>query len=146
MARAYLTVVVLVNLKKGISGPNYVILARACGVPAVVIRASLFGRSTTGNDVVATILISLFSALLRFPPLPDPVGHFGALWLPFWILQAVRRCSRCNVAAGAPFAARLVFFSFPETQLILAYHTLTGDQFFRIKSLDKCQMLPVYLV
>ena len=41
-----------------------VILARACGVPTVVIWAVSFGRSTAGNDVVATILISLF----RFPP------------------------------------------------------------------------------
>ena len=37
----------------------------------------------------------------------DPVGHFGALWRPLWILQAVRRCRRW---ASALFAARLVFF------------------------------------
>ena len=36
-----------------------VILARACGVPAVCVR-----RSTAGNDVVATIFIRLFF----FPP------------------------------------------------------------------------------
>ena len=36
---------------------------------------------------------------------PDPIGHFGAPWRPFWILQAVRRCRRW---ASAPFAARLV--------------------------------------
>jgi len=36
---------------------------------------------------------------------PNPVGHFGAHWRPFWILQAVRRCRRW---ASAPFAARLV--------------------------------------
>ena len=75
-------------------------------------QRSAFGRSTAGNDVVATISISLF---LFFPPVflfscfppsrpfliegvlgsksfPDPVGHFGAPWWPFWILQAVRRC------------------------------------------------------
>ena len=23
---------------------------------------------------------------------PDPFGHFGAPWWPFWILQAVRQC------------------------------------------------------
>ena len=38
---------------------------------------------------------------------PDPVGHFGAHWWPFWILQAVRRCRRW---ASAPGAARLVFY------------------------------------
>ena len=27
-------------------------------------------------------------------PFPDPVGHFGAPWWPFWVLQAVRRCRR----------------------------------------------------
>ena len=40
---------------------------------------------------------------------PDPVGHFGAHWRPFWILQAVRRCRRW---ASAPGATRLVFFLF----------------------------------
>ena len=92
-------------------------------------QRSEFGRSTAGNDVVATTIISLFSF---FPPIffsvssvatfshrrsarikkliqrkllrtlqnleidtfPDPVGHFGAPWRPFWILQAVRRCRR----------------------------------------------------
>ena len=38
--------------------------------------------------------------LLRLPKnlgvdtFPDPVGHFGAHWRPFWVLQAVRRCRR----------------------------------------------------
>ena len=43
-----------------------VLLARACGIPAVVVRAVSFGRSTVGNDVVATILISLFRFLCPF--------------------------------------------------------------------------------
>ena len=43
---------------------------------------------------------------LGLDPFPDPVGHFGAPWRPFWILQAVRRCRRW---ASAPGAARLVF-------------------------------------
>ena len=42
---------------------------------------------------------------LGLDPFPDPVGHFGAPWWPFWVLQAVRRCRRW---ASAPFAARLV--------------------------------------
>ena len=55
---------------------------------------------------------------------PDPVGHFGAHWRPFWILQVMQRCGRCDVAgvaalqavrhcrrlASAPGAARLVFY------------------------------------
>ena len=36
---------------------------------------------------------------------PDPVGHFGAPWRPFWILQLVRRCRRW---ASYPAAIRLV--------------------------------------
>ena len=43
--------------------------------------------------------------------LPDPVGHFGAPLLPFWILQAIRRCGWW---ASAPFAARLVFTGCPK--------------------------------
>ena len=39
---------------------------------------------------------------------PDPVGHFGAHWRQFWILQAVRRSSRW---ASALDAARLVFLN-----------------------------------
>ena len=46
---------------------------------------------------------------LGLDPFPDPVGHFGAPWRPFWILQAVRRCRRW---ASAPGAARLVFLCF----------------------------------
>ena len=42
---------------------------------------------------------------LRLDPFPDPVGHFGGPWRPFWILQAARRCRRW---ASAPGAARLV--------------------------------------
>ena len=97
----------------------------------VVFQRSAFGRSTAGNDVAATILISLF---LRSPPLlpfliegvlgsknlfsesclerpktlgqtlPDPVRHFGA-----------------------PFAARLVFlrklWKFLDKQRVLAVFT-----------------------
>ena len=37
----------------------------------------------------------------------DPLGHFGAPWWTFWILQAVRRCRQW---ASAPGAARLVLF------------------------------------
>ena len=39
---------------------TYKKLARAYGVTAVVVRAVSLGRSTASNDVVATILISLF--------------------------------------------------------------------------------------
>ena len=37
------------------------------------------------------ILGKLFGAAnnLWLDPFPDPVGHFGDLWRPFWILQAV---------------------------------------------------------
>ena len=35
----------------------------------------------------------------------DPIGHFGALWRPFWMLQEVWRCRRWG---SAPIAARLV--------------------------------------
>ena len=60
------------------------------------------GRSTAGNDVVATIIISLFPIKLILQKLlrtlknlgvdtfPDPVRHFGAPWRPFWILQALQ--------------------------------------------------------
>ena len=57
-----------------------------------------FGRSTAGNDVVATIII--LQKLLRTPKnlgvdtFPDPVRHFGSPWRPFWVLQVVRRCRR----------------------------------------------------
>ena len=37
---------------------------------------------------------------LGMDPFPDPVGHFGAPWRPFWILQAVRRCRRWASAPG----------------------------------------------
>ena len=37
---------------------------------------------------------------LRVDTFPDPVGHFGAPWRPYWILQAVWRCRRCGVAGG----------------------------------------------
>ena len=40
---------------------------------------------------------------------PDPVGHFGPPWQPFWILQAVWHCRQW---ASAPFATRLVFVTF----------------------------------
>ena len=38
---------------------------------------------------------------------PDPIGHFGAPWRPFWIFQAVRHCRQW---ASAPFTARLVLY------------------------------------
>ena len=41
---------------------------------------------------------------------PDPVGHFGAQWRPFWILQAVRRCRRWT-SAPAPLGWYLGIFS-----------------------------------
>ena len=44
----------------------------------------------------------------------DPVGHFGAPWRPFWILQAVRCCRRW---ASAPYAARLVLGIKPLSDL-----------------------------
>ena len=31
---------------------------------------------------------------LGLDPFPDPIGHFGGSWQPFWILQVVRRCRR----------------------------------------------------
>ena len=44
--------------------------------------------------------------LVVYPfPDPDPVGHFGATWRPFWILHLVRCCRRW---ARAPGTARLV--------------------------------------
>ena len=46
---------------------------------------------------------------LGLDPFPDPVGHFGGPWRPFWILQAVRRCRRW---ASAPGVTRLVFLKF----------------------------------
>ena len=48
------------------------------------------------------------SAQLGADTFPDPIGHFGAPWRPFWILQAMRRCRRW---ASAPFAARLVLWA-----------------------------------
>ena len=74
---------------------------------------------------------------------PDPVGHFGAPWRPFWILQAVRRCRRCGVAGGqrAPpsplgwyfffffsFFFSVVYFSHRRSALIkkLIQRKLTG--------------------
>ena len=42
----------------------------------------------------------------RLVTFPDPVGHFGAPWRPYWILHALQ-C--CRWWASAPFAARLVF-------------------------------------
>ena len=51
-------------------------LVRACGVPAVVLWAVSFGRSTAGNDVVGTILISLFFSYVFFL-------HFLSPLLPF---------------------------------------------------------------
>ena len=117
----------------------FFLLARAVGVPAVGVQAvdclqwrighyfhpywreraafqrSAFGRLTAGNDVVATIIISLFffsffsrfrrsdrikkailQKLLRMPKnpgvdtFPDSVGHFGPPWRSFWILQGSR--------------------------------------------------------
>ena len=100
-----------------------------CWRERAAFQRSAFGRSTAGNDVVATIFIRLFSfffffpvffpfffssvatfshrrsarikklilrKLLRMPinlgvdTFPDPVGHFGAHWQPFWILQVVQ--------------------------------------------------------
>ena len=63
------------------------------------------GGRLLANDVVATILINLFSALCSpfFPSLlpfliegvlGSKNGYFGAPWRPFWILQAVGRCRR----------------------------------------------------
>ena len=49
-------------------------------------------------------------------PKNDRVGHFGAPWRPFWILQAVRRCRRL---ASAPFAARLVLIQNLLDQIFL---------------------------
>ena len=37
---------------------------------------------------------------LRVDTFPDPVGHFGAPWQPYWILHAVRRCRQGGVAGG----------------------------------------------
>ena len=54
---------------------------------------------------------------LKVDTFPDPVGHFGAHWRPFWILQAVRCCRRW---ASAPGAARLVFvFQFLVTVAVM---------------------------
>ena len=36
----------------------------------------------------------------RVDTFPDPVGHFGAHWRPFWILQAVRCCRPWTSAAS----------------------------------------------
>ena len=86
-----------------------------------------FRLSIAGNDVLATTLISLFFSALRFfPPLlsfliegvlgsknlfsencleclgvdtfPGHVGHFGAPWRPFRILQAVSECPLLRLA------------------------------------------------
>ena len=57
---------------------------------------------------------------LGLDPFPDHVGHFGAPWRPFWILQAVWRCRRW---ACAPGAARLVFYKqlfYKKVSLIIA--------------------------
>ena len=43
---------------------------------------------------------------------PDPVGHFGAPWRPFWILQAVWRCRRCGVAGGERVPPSPLFIKF----------------------------------
>ena len=98
------------------------ILARACGVPAVGVRAvdcwplfsSVFSfffpprflsSVATFSHRRSARIKNLFSLNLGVDTFPDPLIHFGAPWRPFWILQAVRRCRRL---ASAPFAARLV--------------------------------------
>ena len=96
------------------------LLARACGVSVVVVRAQRFGRQSAGNDVVATKNAFLFFSFVFFfsvvyfshrrsawiekliqrklkgapqnlgvDPFPDPVGHFGAPWRPFWIFEVL---------------------------------------------------------
>ena len=115
-------------------------------------QRSAFGWSNAGNDVVATIIISLFffsrffpiftvffhsarikklilRKLLRTPKnlgvdnFPDPVGHFGAPWRQFRILQAVSECPLRRQAdiflSVLKYEHRLYFSKMPE-------HTFSG--------------------
>ena len=81
---------------------------------------------------------------LGVDPFPDPVGHFGGPWRPFWILQAVRRC---RWWVSAPGAARLVFsirFKVIKKYLLILF-SFVHNMFFSIFQLevaDKKIMFP----
>ena len=81
----------------------------------VAFQRSAFSSVATFSHRRSAWIKKLFSeSCLEHPktlgktPFQDPIGHFGAPWRPFWILQVVRRCRRL---ASAPFAARLVFIT-----------------------------------
>ena len=65
-----------------------------------VIFLSPFSVATFSNRRSARIKKLIQRKLTTAPknlgldPFSDPVGHFGAPWWPFWVLQAVRRCRR----------------------------------------------------
>ena len=91
------------------------LLARACGVPvgrrlgrwlATTLVAAIFFSVATFSHRRSARIKKVILQKPRGDTFPGPVGHFGAPYRLFWILQAVQRCRRW---ASDPGAARLLF-------------------------------------
>ena len=68
------------------------LLARACSIPVGRLSGGRLATTlvATKNDIVFSFFF--FSFLFpssTFLPFPDPVGHFGAPWRPFWIFEVL---------------------------------------------------------
>ena len=116
---------------KGVSWVNqgcFKMLARAVGVAVSRLATALvdcyfhryffphhFPVATFSHRRSAQIKKLILSKLTGAPknlgldPFPDPVGHFGAPWRQFWILQYWTPFWLLQAWASAPGATRLVF-------------------------------------
>ena len=58
-------------------------------------------------------------------PFPDPIGHLGAPWRPFWIFEVLIEGmieSKNLFSESAPGAARLVFLCLNDQAYICLIH------------------------